>query len=66
LAEIDTARFILGLMLAFAGLFGALVLTILFGSPWIVASVWLWRRRPRDGEIPPSLGEQLRRRLWIQ
>jgi hypothetical protein len=42
---------------------GALLLALLAGSPWIAAIVWVWRRRPRDGAIPPSIGERARQRL---
>ena len=27
----------------------ALLLPVVFGAPWIVAIVWLWSKRPRDG-----------------
>ncbi len=36
---------------------------IILGSPWIVASIWLWRRLPRDGFVPPSMGELARKRF---
>ena len=45
---------------------GAFTLALLFGSPWIVGIVWMWRRLPRDGAVPPSMGEQLRSRFGIQ
>jgi integral membrane sensor domain MASE1 len=38
-------------------------LGLLFGSPWLIASIYYWRRSIRDGATPPSLGEQLRDRL---
>ena len=38
-------------------------LGLLFGSPWLVASIYYWRRFGRDGGLQPSLGEQLRKRL---
>jgi len=44
---------------------GALSLALLFGSPWIVGIVWMWRRLPRDRAVPPSMGEHLRRRIGI-
>jgi hypothetical protein len=44
-------------------LFSALGLSLLFGSPWLVASIWLWRLRPRDGAVPPSMAELARRRF---
>jgi hypothetical protein len=40
------------------------LLPILFGAPWIVAIVWFWRQRPRDDEVPLSMAEHARRRLW--
>jgi hypothetical protein len=40
------------------------LLALLFGSPWIVASLYLWRHVPRDGAVRPSLGEQMRNR-WL-
>jgi hypothetical protein len=45
-------------------LWPALLLGLAFATPWIVAILWSWRRRPRDGAIPPSLGEMVRKRLW--
>jgi hypothetical protein len=33
------------------------------GAPWIVGIVWAWRRLPRDGAVPLSLGERARQRL---
>jgi hypothetical protein len=53
-------------MLALAGRFEPAVFVVLFGSPWIVAIIYLWSRRPRDGTIPPSFGEQLRKLLGIE
>jgi hypothetical protein len=38
---------------------------LVFGAPWIVGIVYYWRRIPRDGSIPPSLGERVRQRLWL-
>jgi hypothetical protein len=35
-------------------------LPFLFGSPWIVGSIVLWRMRPRDGFVPPSFAERSR------
>ena len=34
---------------------------VIFG-PWLVPCIWLWRTRPRDGWMPPSMGEQIRNR----
>jgi hypothetical protein len=46
-------------------LLAAVALGLLFGSPWIVASVVLWRRWLRDDDaVAPSLGELARRR-WL-
>jgi len=42
---------------------GALLIVAIAGSPWIVGIVWALRQRPRDGAIPPSMGERARRRL---
>jgi hypothetical protein len=42
----------------------ALLLSVVFGAPWIVAIAWLWSKRPRDGAVPPSLAETARKRLW--
>ena len=39
-------------------------LGLLFGSPWLVASMYFWRKRRRDGAVTPSLGEQVRNR-WL-
>jgi hypothetical protein len=50
-------------MVLHSSLFSALVLSLVFGSPWLVASVWLWRLRPRDGALPPSMAELARARL---
>jgi hypothetical protein len=45
------------------------LLPILFGSPWIVAIVWYGRRLRSEGgglELPPSVAELARRRLWTR
>jgi hypothetical protein len=39
-------------------------LGLLFGSPWLVASALLWRRRIRDDSVAPSMGELARRRFF--
>jgi hypothetical protein len=44
----------------------ALVLIPIAGAPWIVGIAWFLRRRPRDGWIPPSVGDQLRRRFLMR
>jgi hypothetical protein len=33
-------------------------------SPWVTAIIYYWRKRPRDGAIPPSMAEAARKRLW--
>jgi hypothetical protein len=50
-------------MVIHSTLFSALGLALLFGSPWLVASLWLWRFAPRDGAVPPSMAELARRRF---
>jgi hypothetical protein len=42
----------------------AWLLPILFGAPWIVAAVWVWRNTPRDDTATPSMAERARQRLW--
>ncbi len=36
-------------------------LPLLAASPWIVASIFLWRLLPRDGFVPPSYADRVRR-----
>jgi hypothetical protein len=36
-------------------------LPFLFASPWIVCSIFLWTFLPRDGFVPPSLADRVRR-----
>jgi hypothetical protein len=43
----------------------ALLIAVAAGSPWLVAIAYYWRRRPRDGFVPPSAGEMARKRLWL-
>lgn len=40
------------------------LLPLFFSAPWIAAILWVWRRRPIDGEISLSMAEQTRKRLW--
>ena len=40
------------------------LLGALFASPWLVASMYFWRKSGRDDAIAPSLGEQARAR-WL-
>jgi hypothetical protein len=35
----------------------------IFGAPWLLAIVWYWRRRPSDGAVPASMGQQALTRL---
>jgi hypothetical protein len=48
-----------------ADLWPALSLGLVFAAPWIVAILWNWHKRPRDGAVPPSLAETVRKRLWM-
>jgi hypothetical protein len=48
-----------------ADLWPALSLGLVFAAPWIVAILWNWHKRPRDGVVPPSLAETARKRLWM-
>jgi hypothetical protein len=43
-------------------LYQSALIGLLAASPWIAASVWMWRRRVRDGALTPSMGELARRR----
>jgi hypothetical protein len=36
---------------------------LVLATPWFVAVVWCWYRRPRDGSIPPSMAELARKRF---
>jgi hypothetical protein len=40
------------------------LLLVVIGSPWIAATLWFWRQRPRDGRIPLSMADSARLRLW--
>jgi hypothetical protein len=40
-----------------------LLLSLLFGSPWLAGSVVLWRLQPRDRPSLPSPGEVARSRF---
>jgi hypothetical protein len=42
----------------------ALLILLAAGAPWIVGIVYYWRRMPRDGAVPLSMGDRARRRLW--
>jgi hypothetical protein len=42
------------------------LLPALFVAPWLVPSIWLWRRRPRDGAVPPSMADTARERLSMR
>jgi hypothetical protein len=41
------------------------LLPVGFAAPWITAIIVFWRKRPRDGEIPPSMADAARKRLWM-
>jgi hypothetical protein len=45
------------------GIWTGILLAVLFGSPWIAATAYYWRKLPRDAAATPSMGEQLRNRL---
>ena len=53
-----------GILAGMSDVATAVLLGLLFGSPWIAASLYLWRLVPRDGAARPSLGEQMRNR-WL-
>ena len=36
-------------------------LPVLIASPWLLATLLLWRLLPRDGYVPPSYGQRLLR-----
>jgi hypothetical protein len=36
-------------------------LPLLFASPWIAGSIFLWRLLPRDGFVPPSYADLIRK-----
>ena len=38
-------------------------LSLLFGAPWLAATVWTWWRAPRVDVVPLSMGERARQRL---
>jgi hypothetical protein len=42
------------------------LLPLAFGAPWIAGIVYYWHRRPRDGSIPLSLADEVRKRLWAR
>ncbi|HZQ66503.1 MAG TPA: hypothetical protein VFA66_14905 [Gaiellaceae bacterium] len=39
------------------------LIPIAFCAPWAAAVAWAWSRRPRDGWLPPSAGQQALARL---
>ena len=41
----------------------AWLIVLAAGSPWLVGISYFWHRRPRDGAIPPSMADWLRRQL---
>jgi len=38
--------------------------SLLLGAPWIVAIIWTWSRAPRSYEVPQSMADRARERLW--
>jgi len=40
------------------------LLPFIVASPWIAAIAWYLPRLRSDREVPPSMGEMARRRLW--
>jgi len=41
-----------------------LLLSLFFGAPWLVPTVWLWSRARKVDYVPPSMAESARERLW--
>lgn len=41
-----------------------LSLALLLGAPWLVAIALVWSRAPRVDDVPPSMADLARRRLW--
>ncbi len=46
-------------------LIAAFALGLLFGAPWLAASVLVWRKLPRDGHVPPSAATLWRTRYSV-
>lgn len=42
----------------------AIEISLLLAAPWIVASIWAWYRAPHTDDMPPSLADAARDRLW--
>jgi hypothetical protein len=42
------------------------VILVVAGAPWIAGIVYYWRHRPKDGTVPPSFGEYLRKRMMVR
>ena len=40
----------------------AMILPLVFASPWIAGSIIFWLKRPKDGYIPPSWADMAYRR----
>ena len=40
----------------------AVILSLVFSSPWIVGSIIFWLKRPKDGHVPPSWADVAYRR----
>lgn len=41
----------------------AILLSLLFGAPWLVAIAWVWSQAPRMDDVPLSMGARMRQRL---
>jgi hypothetical protein len=41
----------------------AIWLSLLFGSPWLVAIAWTWSQAPRMDTVPLSMAARMRQRL---
>jgi hypothetical protein len=44
----------------------ALLLTLLFGAPWLAAIAYTWSQAPRMDGPPPSMADRARERLWAK
>ena len=42
----------------------AILLSLLFGAPWLVPALLLWSRARKVDLVPPSAAESARERLW--
>jgi hypothetical protein len=67
--EIDKRRCVIGahtslVVVAVSTPWWAWLLPLVFGAPWLVGIAWFWHHRPRDGDVPPSMADQIKKRLW--